>query len=134
VDVPAAKATKHRPPIVEPKSVTHTFLRPGMGLLKIVYFSGALGMRFTSELDRAILDLKDKGMRSPYCRSKMQLDWKRHQQEMGAGGEDVNGDFRSKRIARAASRRRLQEAHHCGIAPMFRRRDASAFDLRDDRT
>ena len=59
--VPKVKATKQRPPIVEPKSVTHALLRPGMGLLKIVYFSGALGMRFTSELDRAVSELKAGG-------------------------------------------------------------------------
>ena len=61
VHVPKVKATKQRPPIVEPRSVTHALLRPGMGLLKIVYFSGALGMRFTSELDRAVLGLKAGG-------------------------------------------------------------------------
>ena len=61
VHVPKVKATKQRPPIVEPKSVTHALLRPGMGLLKIVYFSGALGMRFTSELDRAVSELKAGG-------------------------------------------------------------------------
>ena len=61
VHVPKAKATKQRPPIVEPRSVTHALLRPGMGLLKIVYFSGALGMRFTSELDRAVSELKARG-------------------------------------------------------------------------
>jgi len=58
---PFKKGTKERPPIVEPKSLTHSMIQPGIGLLKIVYFSGSLGMRFTRALDAAIKALKDRG-------------------------------------------------------------------------
>ena len=61
VITPFKKGTKERPPIVEPKSVTHSMIEPGIGLLKIAYFSGSLGMRFTRALDAAIKDLKDRG-------------------------------------------------------------------------
>ena len=61
VTVPFRKGTKERPPIVEPKSLTHSLIQPGIGLLKIAYFSGSLGMRFTRALDAAIKDLKDRG-------------------------------------------------------------------------
>lgn len=62
VAVPARKGTKERPPIVEPKSLVHSMIPPNVGLLKIAYFSGSLGMRFTRALDVAIKDLKDRGM------------------------------------------------------------------------
>jgi C-terminal processing protease CtpA/Prc len=61
VTLPFKKGTKERPPIVEPKSLTHSMIRPGVGLLKIAYFSGSLGMRFTRSLDAAIKELKDRG-------------------------------------------------------------------------
>jgi len=61
VAVPARKGTKERPPIVEPKSLAHSMIRPNIGVLKIAYFSGSLGMRFTRALDAAIKDLKDRG-------------------------------------------------------------------------
>jgi carboxyl-terminal processing protease len=61
VTPPFKKGTKERPPIVEPKSVSHSMIQPGVGLLKIVYFSGSLGMRFTRALDAAVKDLKDRG-------------------------------------------------------------------------
>ena len=61
VQVPHAKGTKQRPPIVEPRSIVHSMPRPGIGLLKIAHFSGSLGMRFASELDRAVSDLKAQG-------------------------------------------------------------------------
>jgi carboxyl-terminal processing protease len=61
VITPFKKGTKERPPIVEPKSLTHSMIQPGVGLLKIVYFSGSLGMRFTRALDAAINELKDRG-------------------------------------------------------------------------
>jgi carboxyl-terminal processing protease len=59
--VPARKGTKERPPIVEPKSLVHSMIPPSIGLLKISYFSGSLGMRFTQALDAAIKDLKGSG-------------------------------------------------------------------------
>ena len=61
VAVPARKGTKERPPIVEPKSPEYSIITPNIGVLKIAYFSGSLGMRFTRALDAAIKDLKDRG-------------------------------------------------------------------------
>ena len=60
IQVPARKGTK-APPIVEPKSLVHMMLPGNVGLLKIVYFPGAFGVRFAMKLDEAIKDLKDKG-------------------------------------------------------------------------
>lgn len=61
VAVPPRKGTKERPPIVEPKSLSHSMISPHVGVLKIAYFSGSLGIRFTRALDAAIKDLKDRG-------------------------------------------------------------------------
>ncbi|HTW64668.1 MAG TPA: S41 family peptidase [Bryobacteraceae bacterium] len=61
VSVPQRKATKQRPPIVEPKSPTHMVIAPQIGLLKIVYFPGAFGMGFAKALDAAVDDLKNQG-------------------------------------------------------------------------
>jgi len=61
VEVPERKGTRARPPILEPKSLSHSMLAPGVGLLKIVYFAGAMGLGFAKELDRAIADLKRNG-------------------------------------------------------------------------
>lgn len=38
----------------------HATLAPGVGLLKIAYFPGAMGMRFAEALDNAIQDLKQR--------------------------------------------------------------------------
>ena len=44
VEVPRRKGTKQRPPIVEPKSPIHAKLGSKIGLLKIPYFPGAMGI------------------------------------------------------------------------------------------
>lgn len=59
--VPQRKGTKQRPPIVEPKSPTHSTIAPSIGLLKIPYFSGAMGVKFANDLDDAIGNLKSQG-------------------------------------------------------------------------
>ena len=61
VTLPTRKGTKERPPILEPKSLTHSLVSPNIGLLKIAYFSGSLGLRFTRALDAVMKDLKDLG-------------------------------------------------------------------------
>jgi carboxyl-terminal processing protease len=58
VEVPKRKGTRQRPPLVEPKSPIHAKVGQNVGLLKITYFSGAMGMRFATALDRAVNDLK----------------------------------------------------------------------------
>ena len=58
VEVPKRKGTSQRPPLVEPKSPIHAKIGQNIGLLKIAYFPGAMGMRFATALDRAVNDLK----------------------------------------------------------------------------
>ena len=48
-------------PIVEPKSLTHATPAPKVGLVKITYFPGAMGIRFSQALDAAIKALKEHG-------------------------------------------------------------------------
>ncbi len=48
-------------PIVEPKSLTHATPAPKVGLVKITYFPGAMGIRFSQALDGAIKALKEHG-------------------------------------------------------------------------
>jgi carboxyl-terminal processing protease len=57
VTVPKRKATAMRPPFVEPKSPIHAKIGPNIGLLKVNYFPGAFGMRFSAVLRRMIEDL-----------------------------------------------------------------------------
>ena len=61
VEVPKRKGTKQRPPIVEPKSPIHTKIGHNIGLLKVAYFPGAIGMGFAKALDHAVHDLKQQG-------------------------------------------------------------------------
>jgi C-terminal processing protease CtpA/Prc len=61
IEVPYRKGTKQRPPIVEPKSLTHSVVTSGVGLLKIPYFPGPMGLGFARELDAAIEHLKRQG-------------------------------------------------------------------------
>ena len=58
--VPLRRAKGRRPPLVEPKSVSHRMLR-NIGILKIPYFSGAFGIRFSRLLDVAVESLKAQG-------------------------------------------------------------------------
>jgi C-terminal processing protease CtpA/Prc len=60
IEVPYRKGTKDRPPIIEPKSLTYAVIAPGIGLLKIRYFPGPMGLEFARELDAAIRDLKQQ--------------------------------------------------------------------------
>ena len=61
VAIPKRKGTRARPPIVEPKSLSHAIVAPDIGLLRIVYFPGPMGLRFAKGLDTAITDLKQNG-------------------------------------------------------------------------
>jgi C-terminal processing protease CtpA/Prc len=62
VEVPIRKGAATRPPIVEPKSLSHAVVAPDVGLLRIVYFPGAMGLRFAKDLDAAITGLKQQGI------------------------------------------------------------------------
>jgi carboxyl-terminal processing protease len=61
VTVPQIKTRKGRPPLIEPKSVSHRLLTERVGLLKIPFFSGSFGVRFSKDLKVAVDDLKANG-------------------------------------------------------------------------
>ncbi len=61
VDVPFAKGSKASPPLVPPKTIAHEMLEPGLGYLKIGWFTASMGLGFSKELDAAIADLKAQG-------------------------------------------------------------------------
>ncbi len=61
ITVPQRKARKGRPPLIEPKSVSHRMLTQRVGLLRIPFFSGLFGIRFSKLLKAAVEDLKAKG-------------------------------------------------------------------------
>lgn len=61
ITVPRRKVRKGRPPLIEPKSVNHRMLTPQVGLLKIPFFPGSFGIRFSRFLKVAVEDLKSKG-------------------------------------------------------------------------
>jgi len=61
VEIPFKKGTQDRPPIVEPKSPIHRMIAPGLGLLKVPYFPGPMGLAFGKELDAAVADFKIQG-------------------------------------------------------------------------
>jgi len=62
VNVPHVKGSRSIPPMVEPKSLGHKVIAPRMGLLKVTYFPGGMGLRFTKQLDAAISALKEQGV------------------------------------------------------------------------
>src|SRR5439155_26582235 len=60
VQVPDRKA-KDRPPMIEPRSLSHSFMAPDIGFLKVSYFPGTIGQSFARGLDQAIAELKTRG-------------------------------------------------------------------------
>jgi carboxyl-terminal processing protease len=60
-EVPKKKGTRTRPPIIEPKSLSHSMIAPGLGLLKVTYFPGEMGIGFANQLDEVIGYLKKQG-------------------------------------------------------------------------
>jgi C-terminal processing protease CtpA/Prc len=62
VKVPHVKGSGSIPPMVAPKSLAHKVIAPGLGLLKVTYFPGAMGMRFAKQLDSAIANLKERAI------------------------------------------------------------------------
>ena len=61
VMVPERKATRPRLPFVEPKSVSYRMLTNRIGLVRVAYFSGMFGIRFSRVLDAAMASLKSQG-------------------------------------------------------------------------
>ena len=60
VQVPDKKA-KDRPPMIEPRSLSHSFMPPDIGYLKVNSFPGNIGLDFAKDLDHAVEDLKRRG-------------------------------------------------------------------------
>jgi C-terminal processing protease CtpA/Prc len=61
ITVPQRKALKGRPPLIEPKSISHRILAQRVGLVRVPFFSGLFGIRFSKLLEAAVEDLKAKG-------------------------------------------------------------------------
>ncbi len=61
IEVPN-RAAKDRPPMIEPRSLSHRMLASDTGLVKVATFPGAVGQSFARGLDAAIRDLKDHGV------------------------------------------------------------------------
>ena len=61
IAVPQRKTRKGRPPLIEPKSVSHRMLTQRVGLLRVPFFPGSFGIRFSKLLNAAVEDLKAKG-------------------------------------------------------------------------
>ncbi len=57
IEIPKQQA-KDRPPMIEPHSVSHSFLPDGIALLKVTVFPGDVGVKFASEMDAAVAAIK----------------------------------------------------------------------------
>jgi len=62
IAIPDKKA-KDRPPMVEPRSLSHRMITGDVGLIKIATFPGAVGLEFARNLDLAVQDLKGRGLK-----------------------------------------------------------------------
>ncbi len=60
INVPARRKRKGRPPLIEPKDISYRMLR-NVGILRISFFSGAFGIRFSKRLGAAVESLKAGG-------------------------------------------------------------------------
>src|SRR6202521_529160 len=61
IEVPN-RAAKDRPPMIEPRSLSHRMLASDTGLVRVATFPGAVGQSFARGLDAAVRDLKDHGV------------------------------------------------------------------------
>ncbi len=61
IEVPTRKGDKDLPPILPPKSLSISMIESGVGLLRVTWFPGAMGLGFSNELDKAIAGLKAQG-------------------------------------------------------------------------
>jgi carboxyl-terminal processing protease len=61
IEVPN-RAAKDRPPMIEPRSLSHRMLASNIGFVKVSTFPGAVGLDFARALDNAIRDFKDHGV------------------------------------------------------------------------
>ncbi len=56
------RAAKDRPPMIEPRSLSHKFLAPDIGYIRVATFPGAVGQSFAKGLDDAMRELKVRGI------------------------------------------------------------------------
>src|SRR6266513_3410236 len=61
------RAAKDRPPMIEPRSLSHRTLAPDVGYIRVATFPGAVGQSFAKDLDSAIRDLKERGITRLIC-------------------------------------------------------------------
>jgi C-terminal processing protease CtpA/Prc len=61
IEVPN-RAAKDRPPMIEPRSLSHRILAADVGYARVATFPGTVGQSFASALDGAIRDLKNRGV------------------------------------------------------------------------
>lgn len=61
ISLPSRKGSKNTPPMLEPKAIFTGNLAPGVGLLRLTWFPGSMGLRFSAALDKAISELKAQG-------------------------------------------------------------------------
>lgn len=61
IDIPD-RAAKDRPPMIEPRSVSHKFLPPDIGYLHVATFPGTVGLDFARALDSVIRGLKERSV------------------------------------------------------------------------
>jgi carboxyl-terminal processing protease len=61
VSLPSRKGSKSAPPMLEPKAISTVNLAPGVGLLRITWFPGSMGLSFSAALDKAVNELKVQG-------------------------------------------------------------------------
>lgn len=56
------RAAKDRPPMIEPRSLSHRFVAPDIGYIRVATFPGAVGQSFAKALDDAISELRVRGI------------------------------------------------------------------------
>lgn len=56
------RAAKDRPPMIEPRSLSHRIVAPDIGYVRVATFPGSVGQTFARDLDNAIHDLKNQGV------------------------------------------------------------------------
>lgn len=61
IEVPRRKGNKNLPPILPPKSMSSVMIAPTVGLLRITWFPGSMGLGFSKSLDCKIAELRQNG-------------------------------------------------------------------------
>jgi carboxyl-terminal processing protease len=61
IGLPSKKGSKSAPPMLEPKAISTQKLASDVGLLRITWFPGPMGLSFSASLDKAIAELKVQG-------------------------------------------------------------------------